>query len=77
MAKIESEKWYRPQQIKKLGRDGYFPYQSDLYVYGIINQKLVESINIGTEESPRYKVKGKELLKFNESPQKPDMSQYQ
>lgn len=63
---INSNLYYTPREVIVLAQAGYFPVRSRATLTKLIKSGKLKVVNYGTNTRPFYKIKGEELIRFNE-----------
>lgn len=70
--KINSEKFYTPKEIIKLGiMTASMPDTQRQMLLRFIREKRINAVNLGGEKKPRYVVQGKHLTDYMTANMKP------
>lgn len=62
---IHPGKYYTPQELEDLGKDGFFPVKEKITIIKLINSGQIPAINISVNPKLTYwKIKGEDILAF-------------
>lgn len=65
---IHPDKYYSPQELEDLGKEGFFPVKEKITILKLIESRQLIAVNISTNPKLKYwKVKGSDILKFLDS----------
>lgn len=63
---INANLYYTPREVTMLAQSGYFTIRSRATLSKLIKSGKLKAVNYGTTNRPFYRIKGEELLRFNE-----------
>lgn len=65
---ISPEKWYSPQELEDMGKEGIFPVREKITILKLIETGKLPATNVGTNaEYKVWKIKGADILAFLDS----------